>query len=86
VLNAADLKLWFETSVGSSVDNLIGTSGIALVDGMLQANGKISVYNLNGMMVAQGVDCVPASQLNMGVYIISVSNAEGSQVGKILIP
>ncbi len=86
VLNAADLKLWFETSVGSGVDNLIAASNIALVDGMLQANGKISVYNLNGMMVAQGVDCVPASQLNMGVYIISVSNAEGSQVGKILIP
>ena len=86
VLNVADLKLWFETSVGSGVDNLIAASNIALVDGMLMANGKISVYNLNGMMVAQGVDCVPASQLNMGVYIISVSNAEGSQVGKILIP
>lgn len=86
VLNGSNLVLWFEASVMSGLDNMTTNPSILLEDGMLKTNGKIQVYNLNGMMVAQGVDCIPTAQLNMGVYIISVSNAEGNQVGKLLIP
>lgn len=86
VQNGSDLALWFEASVISGVDNVQEQTNIVLENGMLKANGKIQVYDLNGSMVAQGVDRIPAAQLNMGVYIISVSNAEGNQVGKLLIP
>lgn len=86
VQNGSDLALWFEASVISGVDNVQEQTNIVLENGMLKANGKIQVYDLNGAMVAQGVDRIPAAQLNMGVYIISVSNAEGNQVGKLLIP
>ena len=86
VLNGTDLALWFETSVGSGVDNVVDQPSISLENGILKANGKIQVYNLKGIMVAQGIDNIPVSQMNVGVYIIAISSEEGDSVHKLLIP
>ena len=50
------------------------------------ANGAIQVYNLHGMLVAQGVGNASASHLSTGVYIVSVTGADGNAVQKLLIP
>lgn len=87
VLDETGLVLYFEgKQIGTAVDNVMGQAGISFENGMLMANGTIMVYNLNGMLVAQGVDNLSASHLQTGVYIISVTNVDGSNVQKLLIP
>ena len=87
VLDEAGLQLWFEGDlIGDAVDNLINQSGISLENGSIMANGAIRVYNLNGMLVAQGVNYASAAHLNTGVYVVSVTNASGNAVLKLLIP
>ena len=87
VLDEAGLQLWFESeSIGSGVDNLINQSGISIENGSIVANGAIQVYNLHGMLVAQGVGNASASHLSTGAYIVSVTSADGNAVQKLLIP
>lgn len=86
VLADGELYLWLEESgPTTSVENVGTTPIISYENGILSADGVISVYNLNGMMVAQGENALSAAHLSAGVYVLSVSNNEGSQVGKILI-
>ena len=86
MLTGTDLALWFETSISSGVDNVVDQPSISLENGILKANGKIQVYDLKGIMVAQGIDNIPVSQMNVGVYIIAISSEEGDSVHKLLIP
>jgi hypothetical protein len=87
ILDDMGLALWFESeSIGSGVDNLINQSGISIENGSIVANGAIQVYNLHGMLVAQGVGNASASHLSTGVYIVSVTSADGNAVQKLLIP
>ena len=87
ILGDMGLVLWFESeSIGSGVDNLINQSGISIENGSIVANGAIQVYNLHGMLVAQGVGNASASHLSTGVYIVSVTSADGNAVQKLLIP
>lgn len=86
VLADGELYLWLEESGPTTgVENVGTTPIISYENGILSADGVISVYNLNGMMVAQGENALSAAHLSAGVYVLSVSNNEGSQVGKILI-
>lgn len=87
ILDDMGLALWFESeSIGSGVDNLTNQSGISIENGSIVANGAIQVYNLHGMLVAQGVGNASASHLSTGVYIVSVTSADGNAVQKLLIP
>lgn len=81
-----NLYLWFESSSpATSVENVGNTPSISLENGTLVADGAIKIYNLNGMMVAQAEDALPVAHLTLGVYIISITNENGNQTGKILI-
>lgn len=81
-----ELYLWFEnSSPATSVENVGNTPSISLENGTLVADGAIKIYNLNGMMVAQAEDALPVAHLTSGVYIISITNENGNQTGKILI-
>jgi hypothetical protein len=84
-LTEEGLLLWFEGElIGTNVENLL-QSGVSLENGLLFANGAIQVYNLHGMLVAQGNNSISTSHLQAGVYIIAVSNAEGNMVQKMLL-
>ncbi|MBQ5388534.1 MAG: T9SS type A sorting domain-containing protein [Paludibacteraceae bacterium] len=85
VLTEEGLLLWFEGElIGTNVENLL-QSGISMENELLLANGAIQVYNLHGMLVAQGNNSISTSHLQAGVYIIAVSNAEGNMVQKMLL-
>lgn len=83
-LTEEGLLLWFEGQIGTNVENLL-QSGISMENELLLANGAIQVYNLHGMLVAQGNNSISTSHLQAGVYIIAVSNAEGNMVQKMLL-
>lgn len=57
-----------------------------MVNGTLQADGAITVYNLNGMVIAQGMNTINMQALNAGVYIVSVNNNSAAATCKVLIP
>lgn len=83
-LTEEGLLLWFEGQIGTNVEDLL-QSGISMENELLLANGAIQVYNLHGMLVAQGNNSISTSHLQAGVYIIAVSNAEGNMVQKMLL-
>jgi hypothetical protein len=57
-----------------------------LEDGMLNANGDIAVYTINGMLVLQGRDTENVATLGQGIYIVTVTNNAHRAALKVMIP
>ena len=87
VLSGSTLSLWFEDAlIDSSVENVVVTPSFSFENGCLMTNGMIKVYNLNGMLMTQGLDAVNINGLHGGVYVVTVNNETGSTTTKILVP
>ena len=81
------LHLWFEGANSTlDIESVVTTPLVNLVNGTLQAEGAITVYNLNGMIIAQGMNTINMQSLNAGVYIVSVNNNSSAATCKVLIP
>lgn len=81
------LHLWFEGANSTlDIESVVTTPLVNLVNGTLQAEGAITVYNLNGMIIAQGMNTISTQALNAGVYIVAVKNNNGAATCKVLIP
>lgn len=87
ILDEGTLYLWFEGANSTlDVENVITTPAITINNGSLEAEGPIAVYNISGMLVAQGIDVVSTQNLNAGVYIVAVKNNNSATTCKVLIP
>ena len=81
------LYLWFEGADSTlDIEGITTTPLVNMVNSILQADGAITVYNLNGMVIAQGMNTINMQSLNAGVYIVSVNNNSGAATCKVLIP
>lgn len=81
------LHLWFEGANSTlDIESVVTTPLVNLVNGTLQAEGAITVYNLNGMIIAQGMNTISTQALNAGVYIVAVKNNNSAATCKVLIP
>ena len=81
------LHLWFEGANSTlDIESVVTTPLVNLVNGTLQAEGAITVYNLNGMIIAQGMNTISTQALNAGVYIVAVKNNNSATTCKVLIP
>ena len=81
------LHLWFEGADSTlDIEGITTTPLVNMVNGTLQAEGAITVYNLNGMVIAQGMNTINMQSLNAGVYIVSVNNNSAAATCKVLIP
>lgn len=86
VLSETGLSLWFEGVVpGTSVEDVTSQSPIRWENGMLQADGMMRVYDVNGVLLMQGTNVLNTGALHMGVYIISVTTESGATVQKVLL-
>ena len=61
------------------------TTGISAVESEVAADGAVSVYNLNGMMVAQGNDKDVLNGLSKGIYVVKVQTANGVKTMKVAL-
>jgi hypothetical protein len=80
------LILWYENSITSNVDDIIISEELTIEGNMLQSAGMMHLYNIHGMLVAQGTNAVNLYGLNTGVYILTVTNNNYKQVTKVLLP
>lgn len=78
-----NLYLWFENSSPATKIENTSAAAISLVNGYLQAEGMIQVYNLNGMLVAQSLNALSTTALTTGIYVVTVEN--GAKM-KLLVP
>jgi hypothetical protein len=87
-LGEETMQLWYEGEIDipDAVENIIIGDDVTIEDGMLIANGAVTVYSLNGVLVAQGNDCLCTTSLNQGVYIVLVTNQSKRAAIKLLIP
>ena len=61
------------------------TTGISAVESEVAADGAVSVYNLNGMMVAQGNGKDVLNGLSKGIYVVKVQTANGVKTMKVAL-
>lgn len=61
------------------------TTGIGAVESEVAADGAVSVYNLNGMMVAQGNGKDVLNGLSKGIYVVKVQTANGVKTMKVAL-
>lgn len=82
------MQLWYEGEIDipDAVENIVIGDDVTIENGMLIANGTMTVYSLNGVLVAQGNDCLCTTSLNQGVYIVLVTNQSKRAAIKLLIP
>jgi hypothetical protein len=82
------MQLWYEGEIDipDAVENIIIGDDVTIEDGMLIANGAVTVYSLNGALLAQGNDRLCITSLNQGVYIVMVTNQSKRAAIKLLIP
>lgn len=57
----------------TSLDNV--ESGVVFDDEVLRAEGDIYLFNVNGQLLLQGVDCVNVDALPAGVYVVRTDRA-----------
>lgn len=61
------------------------TTGISAVESEVAADGAVSVYNLNGMKVAQGNGKDVLNGLSKGIYVVKVQTANGVKTMKVAL-
>ena len=87
VLDEDGLRVWIEgLEIADGVDNIVIGEDITLEDGILNANGDVAVYTINGMLVLQGHDTVNIATLGQGIYIVTVTNNAHRAALKVMIP
>ena len=75
-----DLTTESVTSLPTGIESVVAADGIRYAYGVVEAEGAIEVYNVNGIVVARGNDNVDLAGLGRGVYIIR----NGNQVRKVV--
>lgn len=78
-LSSAEAGEW-ETSVPTAIENIEVADGIRYACGVVEAEGAIEVYSVNGAVVARGNDIVDLRGLAAGVYVVRC----GDQVRKVV--
>lgn len=78
-LSSAEAGEW-ETSVPTAIENIEVADGIRYACGVVEAEGAIEVYSVNGAVVACGNDIVDLRGLAAGIYIVR----NGNQVRKVV--
>lgn len=87
VLDEDGLHVWIEgLEIADGVDNIVIGEDITVEDGILNANGDVAVYTINGMLVLQGHDTVNIATLGQGIYIVTVTNNAHRAALKVMIP
>jgi hypothetical protein len=87
VLDEDGLRVWIEgLEIADGVDNIVIGEDITVEDGILNANGDVAVYTINGMLVLQGHDTVNIATLGQGIYIVTVTNNAHRAALKVMIP
>ena len=66
--------------ISTGIESVVAADGIRYAYGVVEAEGAIEVYNVNGTVVARGNDNVDLAGLGRGVYIIR----NGNQVRKVV--
>ena len=52
---------------------------------MILTEGLIRIYNINGVLVAEGDNAISTAELNTGIYVVTVSNNSDFYSTKILV-
>ena len=87
------LTLWFEKTLeiepeekpeDTPVDNVEHNS-MAFDGQMILTEGLIRIYNINGILVAEGNNSISTAELNTGIYIVTVANNSNFYSTKILV-
>ena len=58
-------------------------TGISAVAAEMGADAAVTVYNLNGMKMAQGKGMDTLKNLEKGIYVVKVQSAEGTKTLKV---
>jgi len=82
----SELLLWYEVDgPNTDVEDVITTPEWTIENGMLNATGVVKVYNLNGILMAQGMNTVGIQHLPAGVYVVAITSVDGQTTSKILL-
>lgn len=82
-----NLYLWFESDgVITSTDNIEYNDNAIAFDGKtITTNGRIRLYNINGMLISEQENSMSTTNLNAGIYIVTVVNNTDFYSTKILV-
>lgn len=85
--NENALYLWFESdNIITSNDNIEYNNNAILFDGQtITSEGYIRLYNINGMLVSEQENSMSTTNLNPGIYIITVVNNTNLYSTKIIV-
>ncbi len=83
-----NIHLWFEQKIEETNVEYIeqNNNSITFNGTIINANGTIRIYNINGILIQQSKNSINTDALNKGIYIITVSNNSNYSSHKILIP
>ncbi len=82
------LQIWYEGEIDipDALENVVIGENITIENGLLNTNGKLSVYTLSGTLVLQGNGQIDTTLLNQGVYIVTITNQSERSALKLLVP